>query len=355
MSRSHLRLVLPLMLAMALLALMGAAVRAGVWDDARIQNGNGLVVHIEPASTNVEQSAAFTVTVGIQDAQDLGAFQFNLGFDPAIVQVNGLALSPFLGSTGRNTAALGPEIDNEAGLVRYGAFSYGSQPGPGGDGTLVTITLTAQALGTTVLDLDRVRLSDTAATAQTATVQDGTATVVSCTETIPLDPGWNLISLPLEPDDPALEVVLSPISGNYDQVHAYHGCDLADPWKEYVPGGGDNDLTALDIRYGYWVHATASVTLTITGTQPAATDIPLCSGQNLIGWPSSQAVALPDALSSIADDYDLVYGYDPSDATDPWKQFDPDAPSFANDLTTVEPGKGTWVRANTACTLTVVQ
>ena len=173
------------------------------------------------------------------------------------------------------------------------------------------------------------------------------------TATVPLSPGWNLISLPLEPDNPVPDTVLASIAGQYDRVHAYDGCDPADPWKQYVPGGGDNDLTAMDVRYGYWVHATSSVTLTITGTRPTTTNIPLCPGLNLIGWPSRQVVALPDALSSIADDYDLVYGYDPSDATDPWKQFDPGAPPFVNTLTQMEPGKGYWIRVTEDCTLTI--
>jgi len=165
--------------AIVLLAWGGVAVRTWAEYGRVVQNGSTPVVSVEPASTGIGQGAAFTVTVRIQDAQDLGAFQFNLGFDPAIVQVDGVALSPFLGSTGRNTATVGPEIDNGTGLLRYGAFSYGSQPGPDGDGALAIITMTAQALGTTILDLDNVHLSDAAGNAQTATLEDGTVTVVT--------------------------------------------------------------------------------------------------------------------------------------------------------------------------------
>ena len=78
MSRFHLRLVLLFTLAIALLAWGYVTVRTWAWDDPEEQNGSNTVVRIEPASTSIGQSAAFTVTVSIQGAQDLGAFQFNL-------------------------------------------------------------------------------------------------------------------------------------------------------------------------------------------------------------------------------------------------------------------------------------
>ena len=217
----------------------------------------------------------------------------------------------------------------------------------------IAVTVDASTAGT-LLNTAKVTATTSDPDLENNTATEAT-TVTPTTATVPLSPGWNLISLPLEPDNPVPDTVLASIAGQYDQVHAYDGCDAADPWKQYVPGGGDNDLTALDVRYGYWIHAPGPVTLTVTGTRPAITDIPLCLGLNLIGWPSRQAVALPEALSSIADHYDLVYGYDPSDTDDPWKQFDPIAPSFANDLADLEPSKGYWVQASTSCTLTVTQ
>ena len=179
MIRSHLQLVIPLILATVLLFLECAALHTWAWNGREVRSSSITVIRIEPTNTTIRQGSAFTVTVGIQDAQDLGAFQFNVAFNPSIVQVNDVALAPFLGSTGRNTATVGPEIDNVAGLLRYGAFTYGSQPGPNGYGALSTITLTAQALGTTLLDLNDVHLSDTEGNPQIATVEHGTVTVVA--------------------------------------------------------------------------------------------------------------------------------------------------------------------------------
>ena len=65
----------------------------------------------------------------IEEARDLGGFQFDLVYDPAIVQVKEVDLGGFLGSTGRGTVPVGPEIDNQLGTVSFGAASFGEQEG----------------------------------------------------------------------------------------------------------------------------------------------------------------------------------------------------------------------------------
>jgi carboxypeptidase D len=211
--------------------------------------------------------------------------------------------------------------------------------------------------------------------ASAAGYQDQTATVnvVSGTITVqdfqlvppyPLafQPGWNLVALPRVPADPAPAAVLAPITGSYDLVYAYDACDLTDPWKVYDPAAPPwvNDLTQMDVRHGYWLRDTTAVTLTLTGALPGPTSIPLCvggtspsGGWNLIGYPSTAAVPLPDALASITGKYDLVYAYDASDPADPWRKYDPLAPPWVNTLTEMGPGRGYWLRMTEAATLTV--
>jgi hypothetical protein len=50
---------------------------------------------------------------------------------------------------------------------------------------------------------------------------------------------------------------------------------------------------------------------------------------NLIGYPAATSVPLPDALATIAGKYEMVYTYHPIDTADPWKTFDPSAPSLS--------------------------
>jgi len=159
--------------------------------------------------------------------------------------------------------------------------------------------------------------------------------------------GWNLISLPLMPDDSNVNSVLSPISGNYSIVWAYNASDTSDHWKKYdstTPFG--NDLISMEPGKGYWIMMTSDDTLPISGTMPASTDIELWSGWNLIGYNSLNPQTITDALSSIDGNYSIIWAYNASDLTDHWKKYDPNTP-FGNDLANMEPGKGYWIMMNT--------
>jgi len=130
-------------------------------------------VRVEPDNSMVASGETFTVTVEIERAVDLGAFQLALNFGPTVVHVEDMALGNFLGSTGRNTAPLGPEVDNAAGTVTFGAFSFGDQPAASGDGVLATIILMAQGTGSSPLALESVQVADIGAQSQTVMVEGG--------------------------------------------------------------------------------------------------------------------------------------------------------------------------------------
>ncbi len=178
---------------------------------------------------------------------------------------------------------------------------------------------------------------------------------IGATPQVAMAADWNLVAPPLAPSNPTLPGVLNSIGGSYSSVQGYDACNPADPWQQFDPAAPPpaNDLTALDAARGYWLQATAPVTLTITGTLPITTAISLCPGWNLVGYPSFAAVALPAALASIAGKYDLVYGYDAAAPADSWQKYDPAAPTFANDLTALRPGRGFWIRMQVAGTLVV--
>jgi len=122
--------------------------------------------------------------VSIADVANLGSFQFVLTFSPNIVHVAGLELGDFLGSTGRGTVPVGPEIDNQLGTVSFGAASFGEQAGPDGSGVLATITFSPQAAGGSDLHLQNVQVTDTVTDMISVDLQDGQVTV---TQSIPGD------------------------------------------------------------------------------------------------------------------------------------------------------------------------
>jgi len=167
--------------------------------------------------------------------------------------------------------------------------------------------------------------------------------------------GWNLIANPLCSGSTALEGVLSSIDGQYDLVYSYRASDVADPWKKYNTAAPSflNDLTDIDETMGLWIRATETVTLTVSGSVPSSTDIPLYTGWNLVGYPSQTTRSIAEALATIDGKYDLVYAYDAWDAEDPWKKYNTAAPPFLNDLTEMGPGWGYWIRVSEDCVWSV--
>ena len=178
---------------------------------------------------------------------------------------------------------------------------------------------------------------------------------INVTLNLSLQVGWNLISIPRDQANTAITTVLSSISGSYDLVYAYDASDATDPWKKYNVNAPSysNDLTAVDESMGVWVHMTTADTLTVAGSIPTTTNIPLYQGWNLVGYPGIQATAISEALSSADGKYTLVYAYDASDVADPWKKYNVSAPAWANNLSDMRSRWGFWIQATENCTLTI--
>jgi hypothetical protein len=121
--------------------------------------------------------STFTVTVMIEDALNLGAFQFDLHYSPASVQIEAITLGGFLASSGRTAAPAGPRIDNSTGFASFAGFSFATPPGPNGSGTLALVRLRAVGAGTSPLDLQKVQVLDTQVNSYVPTVADGRVTV----------------------------------------------------------------------------------------------------------------------------------------------------------------------------------
>jgi len=161
--------------------------------------------------------------------------------------------------------------------------------------------------------------------------------------TIELYSGWNLISVPLVPEDIGIASVLSSINGNYNIVWAYNANDTGDHWKKYdqsAPFG--NDLTTMEAGKGYWIMMNSDDTFTINGNVPGSTDIILKVGWNLVGYNSLNPQPITYALSSINGNYSIIWAYNARNASDHWNMYDPNAP-FGNDLTKMEPDYGYWI------------
>jgi hypothetical protein len=159
---------------------------------------------------------------------------------------------------------------------------------------------------------------------------------------INLNKDLNLISLPEQPANTAIDQVTSSIKGKFNSIWAYVGGS----WKLYDPGDPNfSDLLTMEAGQGYWIDMKESGALWGSGTA-APSSIPLSTGWNLIGYNSTISASVTDALKSISGKYDAVWAY--RDGV--WKLYDPQAPNFS-DLTLMEPGAGYWVQAIQSCTI----
>jgi hypothetical protein len=153
------------------------------------------VIIIDPAIKVVGPGETFSVDVMIESVNDLGAFQFDLTYDPACVEATDVTLGPFLGSTGRSVGEVGPIFGT--GIVTYGAYSLGdTPPGPDGDGVLATITFQAgMDECSSDLHLQNIAVTDTSGDPISNDAKDGE--VIVGTETAPsvtsITPDWGYV------------------------------------------------------------------------------------------------------------------------------------------------------------------
>ncbi|MBA7710422.1 hypothetical protein ES703_119364 [subsurface metagenome] len=76
--------------------------------------------------------------------------------------------------------------------------------------------------------------------------------------------GWNFIGLPLVPEDPSIDIVLSEIIDNVEAVWTFDG--YLKTWSSYSPRA-PSDLTEMVEDKGYWIKMKTNVILTIYGCE----------------------------------------------------------------------------------------
>jgi hypothetical protein len=155
-----------------------------------------------------------------------------------------------------------------------------------------------------------------------------------------LNPGWNWLSLNVEPPTPLVAQTFSSIDGRYDRVLGENGI-----YDTSLPPVF-NSLTEIHAGLGYMLRITdtATVNLLAEGVRlPPETPLPLHQGWNWIGYVPTQTLPITVALQSIAGQYQLVLGQ--------YDTYDPDLPDFST-LQEMSAGEGYMIYANTAVTLT---
>ena len=143
-----------------------------------VQLGSITNVRVDPLSKTVPLVGGnFTLDVKVENVTNLGAFQFDVVFDPTLMQFQSFTEGPFLASSGRTTSCSPSEI--APGTERYNCSSGGAQAGPDGSGVVATVTFSPVAADTSAVSLTNGSLSDATAGADPIDTmwQNGSVTV----------------------------------------------------------------------------------------------------------------------------------------------------------------------------------
>jgi len=137
----------------------------------------GATVRLEtPSKSPKVDGEPFYVTVVVDDVTNLGAFEFELTYDPGIVELQDVKEGPFLGSSGRRVECLPPR--RAEGSLDFSCVTLGATPdGPTGSGVLATLTFQPVGEGTSPLHLKQVILADPPANRLPAQTEDASVAV----------------------------------------------------------------------------------------------------------------------------------------------------------------------------------
>jgi len=133
---------------------------------------------------------------------------------------------------------------------------------------------------------------------------------------VPLCQLWNLMSLPLIPEDPDIERVLSRTGDEIKKVAYYTGGPAGD-WKFYSPSA-PSDLTQMVDGKGYWmdVGADPDGNLRVWGYEHCAPPpaVPpyyeVVEGWNMIGFQSMLSKPASEYLAGLGDDLMVIYQFE---------------------------------------------
>jgi len=135
------------------------------------------------------------------------------------------------------------------------------------------------------------------------------------TQSIALNSGWSLISLPLIPTNTNIESVLGSILDKVSAVWYYSG-GPSGTWSSYSPGGPPG-LTTMEAGKAYWINVAAGgpYTLTIQGrTWACPLEVPptysYVAGWNLVGYKSLATKTVGTYLPQVSAQHDTpISGY----------------------------------------------
>jgi filamentous hemagglutinin family protein len=123
-----------------------------------------------------------------------------------------------------------------------------------------------------------------------------------------LFPGWNFISLPMEPSDTTIGKVLAGVASKVAIVWGYD--NETKVWTKWKPQTlTSTALTTMETGKGYWIYMTGTAIINMTGWAPAPTTVHLFEGWNLVGYSGPNNKDILTALDTISSNWSLVWNW----------------------------------------------
>jgi len=179
-------------------------------------------MRINPLQKTIESSQICSLDVVIEDVTNLSSFQFEVVYDPDVLQADTVLMGSFPGSTGRTVVQTGPSIDNLSGVLTFAGTTSGTASGPDSSGVLATIIFTALNPNNSPVELQNVHISNT--NGQTLTV-------------------GSLLSGEITVNAPVLEAFSTQISGTSNRLYDVSAVSDNSAW---ITGGKGTILRTTD-------------------------------------------------------------------------------------------------------------
>ncbi|MFN8481637.1 MAG: hypothetical protein U0768_01100 [Anaerolineae bacterium] len=173
-----------------LAAVIAAALLLVAFASLRTSQAATTALEFVPTSVSLTADApTVAMDIRVTGAQDLGAYEIELSFDPSVVTVErvervvGTAEQP---ATGREWVTLPDPATSGSGytqlapgVIIFGGYSFGTNNPAGldGDVTLVRLRLRGASNGSSAIHIDRAEITDTQAAAQPVGGEDATVNV----------------------------------------------------------------------------------------------------------------------------------------------------------------------------------
>jgi hypothetical protein len=119
-------------------------------------------IHVKPSSVvdpSLQPGNAFSINVTVIQAVGVYAWNLNMSWDPAVLNVTNVEEGSFLNQSAYDTT-FNKHILQEEGFLYANCSLFGEPPdvSASGNGTLITVTFLVEAVGNTVLDLYDTKL-----------------------------------------------------------------------------------------------------------------------------------------------------------------------------------------------------